>query len=211
MSGSNPYEGLIVPPRGPAEPPSAQASAPVPPAAAWSAPAAVGAQRPQRAVPLPDVVDRLPVYRWQRDEPVWWLGVHGGAGETSLAAAAGIGRACGHMWPAPPSGSAPVLLVARTDLRGLSALRRAAQQWAAGDSGGGLVVGAVLVPDQPKPLPRQLRDLQRVVAGGIPRTWVLPWVPAWRVEGVTEQNVPNAVKKVLSSATAVDVITQREQ
>lgn len=210
MSSKNPYEAFLASPGTS----SAADSSPAPPQAAMKAkrgrptgPAAFGALMPQRAVTLPDAVDRLPVWGWDRDEPVWWLGVHGGAGETTLAAASGVGRAASHMWPRTPSGRAQVLLVARTNLHGLNALRRAAQQWAAGDSAGAVVIGAVLVADQPKPLPRPLRDLQRVVSGGVPRTWVVPWVPAWRVEEVTEQNVPSSVKKVLASATA-DIVIQ---
>jgi hypothetical protein len=35
--------------------------------------------------------------------------------------------------------------------------------------------------DAPGGLPRALRDLKRVVGGGVPRVWSLPYVPAWRL------------------------------
>ena len=40
--------------------------------------------------------------------------------------------------------------------------------------------GLVLVPDLPGRLPKELRLLSQLVSGGVPRTWSVPWVDAWR-------------------------------
>lgn len=40
---------------------------------------------PQPGVPVPDMVDRLPRRAAALPTTVWWLGVHGGAGESTLA------------------------------------------------------------------------------------------------------------------------------
>ena len=45
--------------------------------------------------------------------------------------------------------------------------------------------GLALVPDVPGRLPKELRDLIQVVSGGVPRTWTLPWVDAWRFAPVS--------------------------
>ena len=38
----------------------------------------------------------------------------------------------------------------------------------------------VLIPDMPGRMPKELRHLAQVVSGGLPHTWSLPWVDAWR-------------------------------
>jgi hypothetical protein len=42
------------------------------------------------------------------------------------------------------------------------------------------VDGLVLIPDMPGRMPKELRHLAQVVSGGLPHTWSLPWVDAWR-------------------------------
>ncbi|MZE68038.1 hypothetical protein GTW93_03470, partial [Streptomyces sp. SID5789] len=55
-----------------------------------------------------------------------WIGVHGGAGVTTLAGVFG-GQDCGQGWPGP--GDPPsVLLVARTHAAGLTAAGRAVEE-----------------------------------------------------------------------------------
>jgi hypothetical protein len=111
---------------------------------------------------------------------VWWVGVHGGAGESTLEALFAGSRAAGHRWPVCASRRVPVVLVARTHARGLAAVRSAM-----GDCGRRAlpvaVLGLVLMADAPGGLPRGLRDLKRLVSGGVPRAWTLPFVDAWRL------------------------------
>lgn len=165
---SNPW--LPTPPR-PADEPSAPA--PV---------ATTGPVRPQRGVPAPDRVDQLPSRQVERAPALWILGAHGGAGESTISDLDDDWSDGGHAWPAVKSGEpVRVLVVARTNARGLIAAKSAAKQWAAGLVDGVEVLGLVLVADAPGRLPRPLRELAKVVAGGYPRTWSLPWLESWRL------------------------------
>jgi len=139
-----------------------------------------GPATPQRGVPVPR--NALPArIRTERAAP-WWFGTHGGAGETTLAAFVTGSRAADHAWPLPRDVDdlQPVVLVARTSVRGLESARVAATQWAAGDVLGVDLLGLVLMADAPGRLPRALRDLSQLVGGGVPRVWTVPWVEAWR-------------------------------
>lgn len=90
--------------------------------------------------------------------------------------------AADHGWPLPP-GTAPtrVVLTARSSMRGLRAAQIAATQWAAGLVPHVEVLGLVIIADAPGRLPRPLRDFAQVVSGGLPRTWTVPWIEAWRL------------------------------
>jgi hypothetical protein len=84
--------------------------------------------------------------------------------------------------PATPDTSSRVVLVARTNYAGLTAAQRAATEWASNALGDAIqLAGLVLMPDAPGKRPRPLRDLEQVVAGGVPRVWTMPWVEAWRM------------------------------
>lgn len=112
----------------------------------------------------------------------WWLGCHGGAGVTSLTEVAPGGTDAGRYWPVPPSGPVQqVVLVARTHAAGLQAAQLAARQWASGVLPGVDLLGLVVVADAPGRLPGPLRDLLRLVEGGVPRTWTVPWDESWRL------------------------------
>ena len=132
------------------------------------------------AVPPPDVSDQLPVRPVEHTALGWAVAAHGGAGETTLARVLGA-RQGQRSWPASIEGER-VVLVARTNAVGLAAARRAAQQWAAGAAGGVHLVGLVLMADAPGRLPRPLRALVALTAGGVATTWQLPWVEALRME-----------------------------
>jgi hypothetical protein len=143
-----------------------------------------GPAAPQAGVSVPDTADRLPRRSQMLPAKVWWLGVHGGAGESTLAALAQDTRAAQHGWPIadPPTTATNVVLVARSNYQGLTAAQRAATEWASGALGGAVNLGGlVLIADAPGRLPKPLRDLQQVVGGGLPRVWTLPWVDAWRL------------------------------
>jgi len=139
---------------------------------------------PQPGVPELDTADRLPRRQTTETAAVWWLGVHGGAGESTLAALAAGTKAAGHAWPLPADPAAAahrVVLVARTNYTGLIGAQRAAIDWASDSLGSGVTLeGLVLIADMPGRRPKPLRDLEQVVAGGAPRSWSLPWIDAWR-------------------------------
>ena len=132
---------------------------------------------------------------------VWWVGVHGGAGESTLARLLDGSRAAGHAWPvAPARGSRPaVLLVARTHASGLQAAQAAATEWAAGEVPVRLL-GLVLIADAPGRAPRPLRDLARLIAGGVPAVWRLPWHEPWRLgDPIDASSAPLAARSLLSA------------
>lgn len=138
---------------------------------------ATGPTAPQPLVPAPDGGLRL--FHPVRPAWVWFIGAHGGAGETTLANLLPNSAAADHRWPACETPAA-VVLVARTSASGLLAARTAAQQWASKTSPRVHLLGLVLSPDAPGRLPKPLRELAEHVAGGVPRVWHLPWVEAWR-------------------------------
>jgi len=162
------------------------ASEPEPVAAEPSATSSLRRTRaalPQQGVPVPDQADRLPRRTTPHAATIWWLGVTGGAGESTLAALTSGSRSADHAWPIPENRGSicRVVLVARTNYAGLAAAQRAAIEWASGAVGDAVRVdGLVLVPDMPGRMPKELRHLAQVVAGGLPHTWTMPWVDAWR-------------------------------
>jgi len=136
---------------------------------------------------------------------IWWLGVHGGAGETTLAQLLESSWETGHAWPQTDGQATElpqVILVARTNARGLRAAQLAAIEWASGSVAVRLQ-GLALIADAPGRLPRPLRDLAHVVAGGVPRVWRLPWVEAWRLgEPVCVETAPKAITTFLDELRA---------
>jgi len=142
-----------------------------------------GANAPQPGVMAPDLADRLPRREASWPATVWWLGAHGGAGESTLASLAPGTRAAGHAWPIPTTTGTVhrVVLVARSNFSGLTSARKAAIDWASSSLGGGVqLAGIALMSDARGRVPKPLRDLEQVIAGGVPRVWNLPWVEAWR-------------------------------
>jgi hypothetical protein len=108
----------------------------------------------------------------------WWLGVHGGAGVSTLAAFLPGGAQAHRRWPDPAHGGPrAVVLVCRTSLAGLERARDAARQWAASDVPAGLLLGgAVAVADAPGRLPRPQAEALRLLSGAVPRLWTVPWI-----------------------------------
>jgi len=163
-----------------------------------------GPAAPQPGIAAPDRDGRLPqrpVTSNDRDVTIWWAGVHGGAGETTLERCVPDTKATGHTWPtAPPRDDTPpprVVLVARTSHHGLTAAQRALRDWAAG----GIPVelaGLVLIPDAPGSLPKPLRELAALVAGGAPHTWRLAWSAECRLGHDPATNPPKGIRRLLN-------------
>ncbi|MEC5152623.1 DUF6668 family protein [Cryobacterium sp. GrIS_2_6] len=161
-----------------------------------------GATAPQLGVPEPDTADRLPRREAVWPATVWWLGVHGGAGESTLTTLAVGTRPADHAWPMPvtPGTTHRVVLVARTNYSGLTAAQRAATEWAANTLGNSVqLAGLVLVADAPGRRPKALRDLEQLIAGGVPRVWHLPWVDAWRLGPATaDDQLPKEFRELFA-------------
>ncbi|MFH9175872.1 DUF6668 family protein [Streptomyces albogriseolus] len=108
-----------------------------------------------------------------------WLGLHGGAGVSTLAAVYG-GHDCGRSWPGPDAPRS-VLLVARTHAAGLDAVPSAVETFRRGEAPHGLDLDAVvLVADAPGRLPRPLAHRVRLIEPLID-VYRVPWVPDWRL------------------------------
>ncbi|MGI5347351.1 DUF6668 family protein [Streptomyces sp. CA-250714] len=119
----------------------------------------------------------------------WWLGVHGGAGVTTLERAVPGGQDAHRAWPVSEVPQ-PVVLVARSSAGGLKAAQSAAQQWASRTVTGVELLGLVVVADAPGRRPRVLRDLLRLASGAVPRLWEIPWVEAWRLGEPATAHLP---------------------
>jgi hypothetical protein len=165
----------------------------------------------QWGVVLPGPRDRLARRLLGDDEQaaVWWLGAHGGAGESTLEELFCGSRAADHSWPLAAANVAPtrVVLVARTHARGLRAAQSAIREWAGADARV-LLLGLVLIADAPGRLPHGLRQLSDLIAGGVPAVWSLPWIEAWRVG---EPPAPHNAPKMVRPATAAVLATPRER
>ena len=112
--------------------PAPEESAPAPQEVVYeSLPPTTGPTTPQRGVAAPARSAQLPIQDWAASAPLWWVGAHGGAGETTLARLEPSWTAAEHAWPRTPGISKErVVLVARTHLAGLTAAQSVAQQWA---------------------------------------------------------------------------------
>ncbi|MET8894959.1 DUF6668 family protein [Streptomyces albogriseolus] len=112
-----------------------------------------------------------------------WVGLHGGAGVSTLAAVYG-GHDCGRSWPGPDAPRS-VLLVARTHAGGLDAVPPAVELFRRGEAPHGLDLDAVvLVADAPGRLPRPLAHRVRLIEPLID-VYRVPWVPDWRLGDLT--------------------------
>ena len=207
MTGTNPW--LKSPDRGAGagEDATPQLSVAPPPAIpAWAHPQSTGVSAPRDG----DRLARRMVDVSAASVAMWWVGAHGGAGETTLEQLLEGSRASGHAWPCGELGSGltpPVVIVARTNARGLRAAQLVAIEWASGSVPVALH-GLVLIADAPGKLPKPLKDFAQVVSGAVPRVWHLPWVEAWRQgEPVSGETTPKAIVRVLDELRALHPIS----
>jgi len=146
---------------------------------------------------------RLQPWRVAEDPAVWVVGVHGGAGATTLAQLLGPGAVelAQHLPIVPRGAPIPrVLLVARTHATGLAHAAGAASQWATGQTGITLV-GLAVVDDAPR-LPKKLVAEIARVGGMVPALWHLPWCESWRTATATPTELPRRTRKSLDAIKA---------
>jgi hypothetical protein len=121
----------------------------------------------------------------RREDQLWLLGVHGGAGVSTLRRCldqAGLHAAdSGRAWPVPDG--RPVIAVARTHGRGIKAAQAVALQYLSGHTPPGVeLLGCVLLPDAPGRLPRAaISQVRSQVTGIFGWTLSAPWVEAYRL------------------------------
>lgn len=142
---------------------------------------------------------------------IWVVGVHGGAGESTVAALSPHLQEAQHRWPPQRGRSEWCVLVARTNGAGLHNARAAAIDWASQHEPHVMLLGLVLIPDAPGKLPKELaREVTRT-GGGVPRVWELPWVESWRyhASGYTQLDIsdlPRPVKKMLADLAELTML-----
>ncbi|MEP6462955.1 MAG: DUF6668 family protein, partial [Frankiaceae bacterium] len=140
---------------------------------------------PARCLPASPALLRPLLGSSRTDEgaPWWFLGVHGGAGVTSLIRAGAGGGDAGRVWPL----EGKVVVVARRTAFGLEWARDAARQHASGGAPGDVeLAGLVVVADAPGRVPRRVARFLDLVAAAYPQVWEIPWVEEWRLAGHAE-------------------------
>jgi len=128
----------------------------------------------------PEAPQGLPRVFAAATDHVQVVGLHGGAGVSTVSRLLGGQHATDAGVKVPMGGRHVVLLVARTHAAGLAAVRRAGQAWAAHLLDDVELLGLVLVDDGP----RMSREQQRQVKGLLavfPATWRVGWHEPWRV------------------------------
>ena len=165
-----------------------------------------GPSTPQGGVTTP--ATQLPAIETPAGVPLWFVGAHGGAGTTTLSQLVPGSGAVSRAWPAS---SATCVLVCRSNLSGLRAGQAAMVQWAAGAAPSGVALaGMVVVADADGRLPRELRQLADLLAGGVPRCWHLPWVESWRTSTTPQLvDLPHAARRVVQDLVDVARATAR--
>lgn len=129
--------------------------------------------------------------------PVVLMGAHGGAGVTSLSKILGLPES-GTEWPV--SGS--VLVVARSSYSGLQAAGLKAREWLEAEQNLGLA-GVVFVADAPGREPKELREQRKFIAGAYPRSWLIPWVPQWRLRPAWAGAIPRQLTRILREISSL--------
>ncbi len=136
-------------------------------------------------VVAPPEARRAPV--WDRPVPgagraplVWLLGVHGGAGATTLAHVLAPAADAHRRWPGGFERESPfVVLVARETISGLTHAHDLLRQHHAGLAGPGAVLGLVTVAARPGRIPAEIRRYRDVVGSLAGKVWQLPWYEEW--------------------------------
>lgn len=159
---------------------------------------------PARPLPMLTAAPALPILPTEQTAQLWVVGAHGGSGESTLADVVASWLPAEHAWPDTPL-PAVCVLTARTSAPGLLAAQAALRQWAAGDTPVELA-GLVLLADAPGALPRPLRELATLIAGGAPRCWSIPWIERWRYG---ELHITRHLARLIRDLTAVTDTTRR--
>lgn len=113
--------------------------------------------------------------------PLWWVGCHGGAGVSTLAALTGVGATMGPVWPqvAPEWRIQSVVLVARATATGVRAASGAVEQWRSRRVTNVRVLGLVVVAASAKRPPKIVTERLQLLAGWLPKTiWRVGWTEA---------------------------------
>lgn len=144
--------------------------------------------------------DPWPKVQISRDSvtPITVMGLHGGAGTSTMATLLGAGALDhGRTWPVPPEGaSLGVVAVCRSHWRGLEAADVFTMQWAAGLLTESTLLGLVIVDDGPTLSDGQRKAMRRLLKR-TPRGIHLPWVEAWRHVSPDAGRTPGRITRIV--------------
>jgi len=139
----------------------------------------------QAGVVAPPESRRAPI--WDRPvpgvgrAPLWWLlGVHGGAGASTLAHVLAPAADSGRRWPGVFDRESPfVVLVARETITGLTRAHDLLRQHHSGFAGSCEVLGLITVAARPGRMPAEIRRYRDVVGSLAGQVWQIPWYEEW--------------------------------
>ncbi|MBF6169593.1 hypothetical protein IU486_33465 [Streptomyces gardneri] len=146
---------------------------------------------PRQPDPAPAGVIAPPESRraavWDRPVPgvgraplVWLLGVHGGAGASTLAHVLAPAADSGRRWPGVFDRESPfVVLVARETIAGLSRAHDLLRQHLSGFAGPCDVLGLITVAARPGRMAPEIRRYRDVVGSLAGQVWQVPWYEEW--------------------------------
>lgn len=135
------------------------------------------------------------------------VSAHAGAGSTAVSSVTGISE-CGMDWDSV-SASSGVIVVARGDMRGLTALSDAARAWSEGAIKG-VLVGAVVNADHPKEL-KELKTFREFVCRGFPQSWFIPFVDSWRLQPGSREGLPKGAMRVFNDLAMLNTSRKEKQ
>lgn len=159
-----------------------------------------GADGPIPGVLPPPPADQLPLIpspsRTHGEH--WWVGLHGGAGASTLARMDTPGGPDAlHGWPVHEDGQ-EVILVAREDARGLAAAQRGIQHYVSGTIPGVHVLALVTVPSQRGKVPADLARQLRLLRGLVPLVLTMDWAPdyLWDLEPTPTRHTRTLIRTI---------------
>lgn len=131
------------------------------------------------------------------------MGLHGGAGATTLTALLGtpasdIGRA----WPMSLNAwtqrewPIPVIAVARNDHSGLEATDRFIRSWASGQLTGSILSALVIIDAGPNLSDGRKKATKRLLRM-VPRGTHIPWIDSWLDAPPDPARIPGRLKKII--------------
>lgn len=134
----------------------------------------------------------------------WLLGTHGASGARCLSAVLPGTRYASQQWPESCGARAPLVLVCRSNHRGLTSAQEYARAYRDGELAGQLqLLGVIVSADAPARRPVALRRLERLLSGAVPILAHVPWEPQWRLGPPSNQSPPPAwVAKIAEALTA---------
>lgn len=161
-----------------------------------------GPPEPLATIPSPAGATPWPRVTVEDHRLITVVGLHGGAGTSTVASMLGERSLdAGTGWPVASGWVRPlprlrVVVVARTHWVGLKAAQDFTQQWLAGDLHESRLLGLVLVDDGPKLLDQQQRAVKRLLRK-VPIGAHLPWVESWRIHPPDFGRPPRRLQKII--------------